>query len=245
LKIIQPNAIPKTAITFRPEYLDFERGIRVGNLDDHARITRILKLELEARYGGPFVTERYGRGTYWRWIAFLARANRDAKPLSSHVSFGCAKFFLMVDIEEKLFNCGLQVERGYLKSPRDSRRFANQADWDWHRLVKSLSAGGEMDRELRRLVMREDFWMRFGTWEKPTTFHRGNWPGLTRLLGLLGAIPPREWAYFQVYYPMSKDEVRTSGGLDLVESMLAIFREVTPAMNLCMQTRLSETSHRY
>jgi hypothetical protein len=42
--------IPKAAIGFRSEHLDFQRGIRVGNLKDHERITGILKLELEHRY---------------------------------------------------------------------------------------------------------------------------------------------------------------------------------------------------
>jgi hypothetical protein len=37
------------AVGFRPEFLDFERGIHVGNLQDNERITRILKLALEAR----------------------------------------------------------------------------------------------------------------------------------------------------------------------------------------------------
>jgi hypothetical protein len=39
---------------------------------------------------------------------------------------------------------------------------------------------------------------------------------------------------------MSEVEVRASTGLDLIESMLAIFGEVTPAMNLCMKVRLRE-----
>ena len=56
------------AVGFRPEFLDFERGIHVGNLEENQRITRILKLALEARYGQPFVTERWGRGVYWQWI---------------------------------------------------------------------------------------------------------------------------------------------------------------------------------
>ncbi|MCP5117610.1 MAG: hypothetical protein GY953_42850, partial [bacterium] len=86
-------------VKFRSEYLDFDRGIRVGKLDDDARITRILKLAVEERFGEPFVTERYGRGMYWRWIGLLSRANRAAKPLSSGVSFGCAKFFVMISVE--------------------------------------------------------------------------------------------------------------------------------------------------
>jgi len=37
---------------------------------------------------------------------------------------------------------------------------------------------------------------------------------------------------------MTEDEVRNSSGVDLVESMMAIFEEVVPAMNLCMQIQL-------
>ncbi len=101
--------MPPVAIGFRPEFLDFRRGIRVGNLEENERITRILKLALESRYEQPFVTERWGRGVYWQWIGYLPRANRAAKPISGNVSFGCSKFFLMVDTDEQLFKCGMQV----------------------------------------------------------------------------------------------------------------------------------------
>jgi hypothetical protein len=37
---------------------------------------------------------------------------------------------------------------------------------------------------------------------------------------------------------MPEKEVRSSAGVDLIESMMAIFEEVTPAMNLCMQIEL-------
>src|SRR5215472_9504580 len=107
-------ATPTSAIAFRPEFLNFRRGIHVGNLEDNERITRILKLGIESRYQQPFVTERWGRGVYWLWIGYLPRANREAKPLSNRVSFGCSKFFLSVDTDEGLFKCGLQVERGFL-----------------------------------------------------------------------------------------------------------------------------------
>jgi hypothetical protein len=56
----------------------------------------------------------------------------------------------------------------------------------------------------------------------------------------LEAAPGKEWAGFQLFYPMREAEVRGSTGLDLVESMLAVFKEVTPVMNLCMQTKLRE-----
>ena len=156
--------IPSVAIGFRPEFLDFQRGIHVGNLEENERITRILKLALEARHQQPFVTERWGRGVFWQWIAFLPRANREAKPISNHVSFGCSKFFISVDTDDKVFQCGMQVERGYVKAPRESRTCQLAADWDWNRLVKSLRPGSPMERELRRLVLREGFAIWAGSW---------------------------------------------------------------------------------
>ena len=234
------SPFPKSAIGFRPDYLDFRRGIHVGNLEDNERITRILKLELEDRYGEPFVTERYGRGVYWQWIGYLPRANRAAKPLSSAVSFGCSKFFLTVDTEEKLFKCGLQVERGYVKADKSSRDFELRSDWDWHRLVKSLRPKGPMEAELQRLVKREGFAVHAGTWSEPASFSRRNWPSAVKLRKLLTTTTPDNWAGFQLYYPMREEEVRGSIGVDLVEAMLAVFHEVTPAMNLCMQTQIEE-----
>ena len=234
-------ALPPVAIGFRPEFLDFRRGIRVGNLEDNERVTRILKLALEARYGQPFVTERWGRGVYWQWIGYLPRANRSAKPLSSHVSFGCTKFFLSVDTEDQLFKCGMQVERGYVKAPREYPDCRLRPDWDWHRLLKALKPRSPLERELKRLVLREGFALRVGSWElEPVLFSKANLPSISRLRRCLQAAPQRHWAGMQVYYPMPEQDVKTSTGVDLIESMLAVFREVTPAMNVCMQIKLEE-----
>ncbi len=231
--------LPTVAIGFRPEFLDFRRGIHVGNLEENERITRILKLALEARYQQGFVTERWGRGVFWQWIAFLPRANREAKPLSSHVSFGCAKFF--ISVEEKLFKCGLQIERGYVKAPRSFRECQLKEDWDWHRLMKGLRPGTPIERELRRLVLREGFGLYAGSWEtEMSQFTKENLPGVTKLRRLLDAAPGNHWAGFQLFYPMTEEEVRSATGIDLVESMLAVFREVTPLMNLTMQIELPE-----
>ena len=233
--------LPAAAIGFRPEFLDFRRGIRVGNLEDNERITRILKLALEAYYRQPFVTERWGRGVYWRWIGFLPRANREAKPVSRHVSFGCAKFFILVDPDERVFECGMQVERGYVKAPRDRRECELREDWDWHRLLASLKPQSPMERELKRLVRREGFLLYGGSWEaEAATFSKTNFPRMAKLRQILLAAPKNHWAGFQLYYSMTEDEVRGSTGLDLVEAMLAVFREVTPALNLCMQIQLRE-----
>jgi hypothetical protein len=98
-----------------------------------------------------------------------------------------------------------------------------------------------MERELKRLVRREGFVLHGGSWETEAAhFSRGSFPSMQKLRRLLQAAPAAHWAGFQLYYPMSEDEVRSSTGLDLVESMLAVFREVTPAMNLCMHVQLTE-----
>lgn len=221
----------RTTAGFRPEFLDFRRGIHVGNLEENQRITRILKVALEARFGEPFVTERYGRGVYWRWIGFLARANRAAKPLSSHVSFGCSKFFVSVEPEEALFKCGLQVERGFLKAPRGGGEWKLQSDWDWNRLVKALGRPEPLDRELRRLS-REGFHIFAGSWGTGgETFSRGEYPGAAGLRRILEAAAPTEWAGLQVFYPTTEKEVKRSTGPDLVDSMLAVFDEVTGVYN--------------
>jgi len=212
----------------------------VGNLEENERITRILKFALEAHYQQGFITERWGRGVYWQWIAFLPRADREAKPLSSKVSFGCSKFFISVDTGEKVFKCGMQVERGYVKAPRESRECELRLDWDWHRLVKGMRPGSLLERELRRLIRREGFHLFAGGWEtKSARFSHENLPGIAELRCLLAAAPKNQWAGFQLYYPMSEEEVRSATGADLVESMLAVFREVTPLMNLTMQIKLA------
>ena len=202
---------------FQPQFLDFRRGIRVGNLEDHERITRLLKLALEGRYRTSFVTKRWGRGVYWQWIGYHARSGRE--------SFGCAKFFLMMDTEEERFKCGLQVERGHGEAP---------PDWDWHRLLRSLRAGSPMAKELDRLVRREEFWIQAGG----ESFHRAKYPGVAAVRRAATRAPKNHWAGFQLYYPMTREEVMESTGGDLVESMLAVFEEVRPAMNLCMKGKL-------
>ncbi len=236
-----PIALPAhaAAIGFRPEFLDFKRGIRVGNLEDNERITRILKLALEERYRQPFVTERWGRGVFWRWIGYLPRANRSCKPISSHVSFGCSKFFLSMDPEEALFKCGMQVERGFVRAPRDARNCQLESDWDWHRLVKALKPGSPMEKQLKRLVLREGFRLFPGAWsEDSSEFSKADFPDMRRLRDVLDGAPKKDWAGFQLFYPMTADEVRGATGVDLVESMLAVFEEVTPVMNLCLEIQI-------
>ena len=187
------------------------------------------------------MTERWGRGIFWQWIGYLPRANRSMKPVSGNVSFGCSKFFIMVDTGARVFKCGLQVERGYLKPPREYPQCRLQPDWDWHRLMAALKPSGQLERELKRLVTREGFRVFAGGWEKETgEISKANYAGTAKIARLLRSAPANGWAGFQVYYPFQESEVRGTTGLDLVESMLAVFNEVTPAMNLCMQIQLAQ-----
>ena len=93
-------------------------------------------------------------------------------------------------------------------------------------------------RELKRLVFREGFQIEAGGWESRNALNKKSFPTMPQLKKILNDAPAASWAGFQVYYPMPEKEVRSSSGVDLVESMMAVFEEVTPAMNLCMQIRL-------
>jgi len=232
------TAFPKTAIRFQNEFLDFQKGIRVGHLEENQRITRILKLALEARFQEEFVTERFGRGVYWQWIGFVLKSNRSGKPVSSKNSFGCAKFFLMIDQGEQLFKCGFSVERGMIVPQPEFPQTQLQADWDWHRLLDGLMRGSPLEKELKKLVAHEDFAIDAGNWENRQTISRGKFPGADELKKILIAAPPDVWTVFQVYYPMREKDIRASTGADLVDAMMAIFSETAPSMNLCMQVPL-------
>ena len=234
------TAFPKIAIRFQSDFLDFQKGIRVGNLEDNQRITRILKRALEARHQEEFVTQRFGRGVYWQWIGFVSRANRASKPLSSKISFGCSKFFLTMDQEAQLFKCGFSVERGMISPHPDFPQTQLQPDWDWHRVLDGLTQGSLLEKELKRLVVHEDFSIDAGNWDDRYTVSRGKFPGAEELKKVLLASPPDAWTVFQAYYPMREKDIRTSTGPDLVDAMMAIFGETTRAMNLCMQVPLNE-----
>jgi hypothetical protein len=96
-----------------------------------------------------------------------------------------------------------------------------------------------MERELRRLLRREGFRLHAGTWEQAVVdYSSENPPSMSQLKRKLAAAPGNHWAGLQVYYPMTETDVRCSTGLDLVESMLAVFDELTAIMNFCSQTPL-------
>lgn len=237
------EALP-TGEAFRSEWIDFARGIRVGHLQPHERITRILKFHLENRHGTPFVTDRWGRGVFWQWICWLPRANREAKPLSGDVNFGCAKLFVSVEHEARVFKAGLQVERGYTAGPEASRGWGLKDDWDWHRLLRQCRKGSGLDTELRRLLGREGFVAEVGDWESNAVFTAANFRSAGQLAARARGCAGDRWAGFQLYYPLSEAEVGACTGGELVQAVCGAFAEVTAAMNCCMQVALTPAAGR-
>jgi hypothetical protein len=228
-----------TGAAFRPEWIDFERGIRVGNLEPHERITRILKYGLEHRYGVGFVTDRWGRGVYWQWICWLPRPNREAKPLSSGTNFGCAKLFISQDRQERLFQCGMTVERGYASGRPSIPGILLKKDWDWHRLMEQCRTGSELDREMHRLIVHEGFHATVTGAAGTSVFDSKSFRSARQIRETARKARPGAWAGFDLFYPMPESEVRASRGYDLVQGIMGAFAEVVPAMNLCMQVPLT------
>ncbi|HUJ11115.1 MAG TPA: hypothetical protein VL171_13915 [Verrucomicrobiae bacterium] len=233
-----------TGEAFRPEWIDFENGIRVGNLEPHERITQILKFHLEQTYRTAFVTDRWGRGVYWQWICWLPRANREAKPISHDINFGCAKLFISAEREERVFKSGLQVERGYAVGPEPYPGCLLKDDWDWHRLIEQCAVGSELDRELHRLIKREGFVVEVGDFESNAVLTKSNFNSARQIGDGIKDYSKREWAGFQLYYPMPEKEVRNCTGLELVKAICGVFEEVVPSMNCCMQVGLTRSDSR-
>jgi hypothetical protein len=226
-----------TGEAFRTEWIDFERGIRVGHLEPHERITQILKFNLERRFSTPFVTDRWGRGVYWQWICWLPKANRLAKPISSAVNFGCAKLFVSVDRAARVFQSGLQVERGQVSGSAYPGTILRE-DWDWHRLLGQCRGGTPLDRELERLLAGEGFVAEIGDFEENLVLDRSSFSSASQLADAARRIAPEAFGGFQLYYPMPARELRGCSGYELIRAVLAVFSEVLPAMNLCMQVPL-------
>jgi len=230
-----------TGEAFRPEWIDFDRGIRVGNLEPHERITQILKFQLEQRHQTRFITDRWGRGVYWQWICGLPGANREIKPLSNAVNFGCAKLFISADSERRVFKSGLQIERGYATGPEAAKPWGLRDDFDWHRLVRQCRSGSLLDREMDRLVNGEGFVAAVIGEQATGELAARNFTRAAQLRPAMRACAPEYWAGFQLYYPMPEKDVRACTGLELVKAISGVFAEVTAVMNCCIQFHLEST----
>ncbi len=234
-----PAVEEPTGEAYRAEWIDFERGLRIGRLEPHERITQILKHHLEQSYGTRFITDRWGRGMFWQWICWLPTANRAAKPLSSDVNFGCAKLFVTVDVKRRVFKSGLQVERGYARGPAPYPGCLLRKDWDWHRLVSQCRKGSDLDGILGQLIHRDGFAAELGDWEANAVFTAANFRSADQLARIMARTPPREWVGFQLYYPLPETDVRSCTGPELMRAVKGVFDEVIPAMNACMQIALT------
>jgi len=217
---------------FRPVFLDFERGIRMGNLEPNQRITKIMKHLLEARHETKFITDRWGRGVYWQWICWLPVAARKAKPISSAYNFGCAKFYVTINREQQTFEAGMQVERAPLRGGPDALR--TESDWDFHSVVRGLRRGTAFAAELARLVRREKFTVRAGPFGERTTFTARTYRGPAPLARACKGMPPNEWGGFQLCHVLTRRELRAMSGDDIVATIAAIFNELATAMNLVL-----------
>jgi hypothetical protein len=231
-----------TGEAFRPEWIDFDRGIRVGNLEPHERITQILKYRLEQAYDTGFVTDRWGRGVYWQWICWVPRADREAKPVSSGTNFGCAKLFISPDKAARRFQFGMSVERGYISGRPIAPGAMLQEDWDWHRLMRQCAQGTELDAELSRLVRSEGFTASISGAGGGTVLTADSFRSARQLRDAARKAPPDQWAGFDLVYHMPEPELRACSGYELVQAIMGAFAEVVPAMNLCMQVPLASST---
>jgi hypothetical protein len=146
--------------------------------------------------------------------------------------------FISADSGTKVFKSGLQIERGYEQGPEPYPGCLLKDDWDWHRLIRQSAAGTELDKELQRLVKREGFVVEVGDWEANAVFTKENFTSARQIREAAAKYSRREWAGFQLHYPMPEREVRACSGYELVKAMCGIFDEVVPAMNCCMQVPL-------
>jgi hypothetical protein len=216
--------------TFRSEYLDFERGIRVGHLAVEARLTQIMKRRLTERYGVRMLCDRWGRGVYWQWLCWVPEPNKRAKPLSAGHNFGSAKFYVTIDRAQRVFHAGMQVERAPTR-PTATWPLTVEKDWDWHILLNALREDA-LPHHLSQLL-REGFRIRVGAFASRTEYDHHSWD-LSACRRKAQRFSANAWGGFQLFWPMPEQEVQATSGAELVEAILAVFAAVTPVMNLCM-----------
>lgn len=231
----EPMPSPSTlGRAFRIEWIDPHKGIRVGHLQPDERITQIIRAYLAGRYAQPFVIDKWGRGSYWRWICWVPRANRQAKTLSAGGNWSSAKFCISMFPGEKETTCGLLVERGWTTGQPPFPGCRLQDDWDWHRLLRQLRSGTRLAAEVARLL-REDG---FQAWVPDKTFTADTYKSPAQLRRAIAALPGDDWAGFQLHYAFPLAEVRRMTGPQFIEAVCAVFDELTEAINAVLEVPL-------
>jgi len=211
-KATAPLTPTEAGRAFHTEWIDFDRGIRVGNLEPEERITQILKSYLQARHAQPFICDRWGRGAFWQWICWVPRRNREAKPVSSNVNWSSAKFYISIDKDDREFTVGMMVERGPAIGPERFKGCLLQPDWDWHRLWAQLRKGSALDAEMKRLLHDDGFRAWIGGSNAAKTLDAHTYKSAGQLKRALASAADRDWAGFQLYYPMPQAEVQACAG---------------------------------
>jgi hypothetical protein len=112
-------------------------------------------------------------------------------------------------------------------------------DWDWHRLLAQCRKGSALDAEISRLVMHEGFVAAVAGGAGATRFDAGSWKSALQVRNAAVKCPARDWAGFNLYYPMPEAEVRATPGPDLVKAIEGVFAQLVPAMDLCMEVPLT------
>jgi hypothetical protein len=235
LRVLKEVPLPVKP-AFKREFIDFERGIRMGGLEPEERITQIVKHALVARHRRDFLIDKWGRGRYWQWICWLVRDDREAKPLSNTYSFGCVKFFVSYDNKPDVFQAGMQLERATVSRGRaPAGEIRLQKDWDWHRFLAGLKKGSALEARLHRLVAGEGFTAHLGGSEAGGAFRGRDWGGAAAIRRAVRRVPDDAWAWFQLYWAWPEEELREMDGGEIIASVLAVFGEVAPVMNLLME----------
>ena len=168
---------------------------------------------------------------FWQWICWIPEPNRRAKPLSAGQNFSSGKFFVAIDREERVFQSGIQIERAPSHPGPDEWPIRIESDWDWQVLMKELR--GEKFPRLLRRWLKEGFRIRAGAFSHLVEFDRSSFD-IRKCLRQAGASARTSWGGFQLFWPMKEKEVQVMPGPEIVESVAAVFDELTSAMNLCM-----------
>jgi len=143
----------KTAIGFKPEYLDCTRGIRVGNLEDHQRITRISKqasrratAKTSSPNGGDAASSGSGSAPQPCQSRGQAQVERRKLRVLEVLHHGRHRI--------RRFKCGMQWSAATCARRRGTAVPAS-VRLDWHRLVSAIQPRSVTYRDLQRLLADE------------------------------------------------------------------------------------------
>ena len=222
--------------SFRTRWIDVERGIRVGHLEEHERITWILKQRLGERYNDRFIIDRWGRGVYWQYIWFVPERNWKAKSIGGPGHFASAKYFIAVDQDRRIFQAGLFIESGHQRD--NDPRHVRTREWDWHRFMRHLARDKAFRTTLTRLIRKDGFEARVGFGKEVTLFDAARMKRIGQVLGAIRRKAPGDWTVVSVYYPMDEKELAATPGPALIDALLTVFDELAPLLNACLKIPL-------